>query len=616
MSRFRSLNIGKMAVGNRFKTSLASALNKYVQSTNFLSGAIRNGVAQMSNDKWVDFDKVGIRRSEALNNISVAGSMTRPDNNMPASVIGGRFNPYANVLYASLDAEKANRIYEYRLMASFPEVNDCIEKVSNGFINVDERGDVVKMKYLDEDLAAEFSEDLQNSWRDYIRMFDLRKNGRRMCADYLIDGELYYELLVETSTPEHKKHGIIGVKRIQTELMETVYKDKCNGVIAAFVGRVITQNPADQSQIVDMEYVPFHPNQICYITSNNWDPTGEWIVPYIERARKRYIQLSYLEDAIIIYRLVRAPERLIFTVDTGNMSAPKAQQYLRELQQEYWKTKNFDINRADIMQKFEPQSMLDAFWVAKGSGNDGINISQLAGGANLGQLDDLNYFIKALYRAMHVPTNYLDPQAQTSSDPSSILREELEFAQFIIAIQNAFTEPLKQGWITSLKMQGKWEQYKLEEKYIEVEFNPPHAYYEMRRMQEWQQKFNSFTEATSNDMMSKTLMMKRILKWTNDEIRENLKLRKLEAAHEWELAQIQNLGPMWKQATMQEVMDAGAEVGGGGGMGGPHGGGGGGLHDMPDFDDAGFSDDDMGDMADSADAAGDVLGDATEGDTE
>lgn len=559
------------------------------------------------------FEETGVRRAEALTNISVAGSMTKPANDMPASVVGGRFNPYANVLYASLDAEKANRIYEYRLMASFPEVCNCIEKVSNSFVNEDERGDVVKMRYRDEDLPSNFAKDLQQDWNEYIQIYDLKRNGRRMCADFLTDGEVFLELLAETSTPENKKKGIIGARRIQTELMEVVYKDKANGLIGTFVGRVITQNPADQSQIVDMQYVPFHPNQICYISSNSWDPTGEWVVPFIERARKRYIQLSYLEDAIIIYRLVRAPERLIFTVDVGNMPTADAEAYLQDLKNQYWKVKSFDINKADIMQKFEPQAMLDAFWIAKGQGNDGVNISQLAGGQNLGQLDDLNYLLKALYRAMHVPTNYLDPQAQTNSDPSALLREELDYADFIINIQKHFVEPIKQGWITSLKMKGKWEQYKLRENMIDIEFNPPHAYYEMRKLQVWQQRFAAFSEATSNDLMSKTLMMKRLLKWTNEEIRDNLKLRKLEAAHEWEVSQISSNGPLWKQQTLQEVVEnqmenVGASAGGGGGDFGGGDFGGGDFGDDGGAPDMGFSDDDMSDMGDSAGDALDSMG--------
>ena len=163
-------------------------------------------------------------------------------------------------------------------------------------------------------------------------------------------------------------------------------------------------------------------------------------------------------------------------------------------------------------------------------------------------------------------------------------------------------------------MQGKWEQYKLQEKLIDVEFNPPLAYFEMRKMQIWQQRYSAFSDACSNEMLSKTLLMKNLLKWTNEEIMENIKLRKLEAAHEWELAQIQNAGPMWKQEALAEVT---GELGGGGDdmMGGPGGGPGGdfggpGGGDMGGFDDAGFSDDDIGDMESAADDAGDVLGDA------
>lgn len=405
--------------------------------------------------------------------------------------------------------------------------------------------------------------------------------------------------------------------------METVYKDKANGLVGAFVGRVITQNPADQTHIIDMQYVPFQPNQICYFTSNAWDPTGEWVVPYIERARKRYIQLSYLEDAIVIYRLVRAPERLIFTVDTANMSTPEAEAYLQDLKNQYWNQKSFDISKADIMQKFEPQSMLDAFWVAKGAGNDGVQITQLAGGHNLDQLEDLNYFVKALYRAMNVPTNYLDPQAQTSMDPSTLLREEYDFAKFIINIQNLFTEPIKQGWITSLKLKGKWRQYGLEEKKIDVVFNPPHAYFEMRKLQVWKERYATFSESTSNDFLSKSLLMKRILGWTNEEIVENLKLRKKEAAHEWEMAQIQESGPLWKQQAVQAAAAAVAEAGGGssggGGGGGDFGGGfdeggfgGGGDFEVSGPGDFGVDSDETAEINDSANNAADVLGGGSE----
>lgn len=608
-----------MAVGNRFKTNLATAMNKFIDGTQFLKGALSGGVAQLANEKWVDFDDTGIRRKEMLAQHSVAGSLMRPNTNgTPGNVIGGRFNPYANVLYASLDAEKANRIYEYRLMASFPEVNEAIDKICNQFLHEDERGNVVKFKYLDEDLPSEYLKDIEDEWDNYIRLFDLRRRGRRMCYDYLVDGEVYMEFIMANDTESHKKRGIIGVSRFQTELMETVYKDKCNGIVGAFVGRVVTFNENSPQQIVDMEYVPFHPNQVFYVSSGNFDPTGEWIVPYIERARKRYIQLSYLEDAIVIYRLVRAPERLVFTVDTGNMPAPQAEAYLRSLQQSYWKQKTFDINKGDIMQKFEPQSMLDAFWVAKGQGNEGVQITPLAGGQNLGQLEDLNYFIKALYRALQVPTNYVDPAAQTSADQSSILREELDFAEFIMSIQKRFEEPLIEGFVTHLKLQGKWQQYNLREHDIQVQFNPPSSYYEMRKRQAWDLAINSLSTAAGIEQFSKMWLMKHLLNLTNEEIMDNVKLRKLEAAHEWEIAQIQQAGPLWKQQVLTDLAGGAAEAAGGGEGGagggdfggGPGGGdfGGGGEDFGGAFDDAGFSDDDMGEMEDAGADAADALG--------
>lgn len=164
-------------------------------------------------------------------------------------------------------------------------------------------------------------------------------------------------------------------------------------------------------------------------------------------------------------------------------------------------------------------------------------------------------------------------------------------------------------------MKGKWEQYKLRENMIDIEFNPPHAYYEMRRLQEWQTRFAAFSEATNNDLMSKTLMMKRLLKWTNEEIRDNLKLRKLEAAHEWEVSQISSNGPLWKQQALQEVVqnqmeNAGASAGGGEGGGGDFGGGdfGDDFGDEGGAADIGFSDDDMSDMGDSAGEALDSMG--------
>ena len=563
-----------MPQNNQLKTNLTTALNKFLQNTNYIGGIMQNGITQVSNPKWLDFDETGIRRKEALVNNSVSQGLLHPDlSSVPASAIGGRYNPFANVIYASLDASKANRIYEYRLMASYPEVTDAVEEISNAFITFDEATKLPAFfEYNDKKAAIEVTKQLQEEWEYFVNMFNFRQNGKKYCTDFIIDGEVYLELVICNDSPETRKKGILGVQRLQTELMETIYKDKSNGLVASYVGRSVAYDPNNPQNIVKMSYVPYHPNEVFYVSSGNWDPSGEYVVPFIERARKRYIQLSYLEDAIIIYRLVRAPERLIFTVDTTNMPAPAAEQHLRNLQQAYWKTKTFDINTNDITQKYEPQAMLDAFWIAKQANGNSVDITQLAGGQNLGQLDDLNYFIKALYRALHVPVSRLDPDKQAATDPSQTLQEEIKFAEFIISIQRQFAEALKQAFITHLKFKGLYQQFKLRENLMNVEFYPPQNYFKMRGLQRIQIEADAFGKLAGIDVFSKTYLLKRIMNWNDNDILNSYKMRKLEAAQEWEIQQILNGGPNWKQMVLAQMSAGGVEGAEGGDMGGDMGG--------------------------------------------
>ena len=552
---------------NQFKTNLSRALGNYLKNTNYIGDIMRNGIATLSNPKWEDFEKTGIRRKEALVNNSISHGLIHMDNTAAvATGIGGQYNPFANVLYASLDAAKANRIYEYRLMASYPEVGDAIEEISNSFINEDERKRVIHFRYKDKSLPNEKMKRLNDEFEYFINLFNLKERGKKYCEDYLIDGELFLELIMCSATEATKKKGIVGALKLQTELMEAHYKDKFNDVIAAFTGKSVTFEGNNNNNILKMEHVPYQANQILYIHSDNWDPTGEFVIPYIERARKRYIQLSYLEDAIIIYRLVRAPERLIFKVDVGNLPTAKAEAHLQRLKDRYFKSKAFDINTGDITQKFEPQSMLDSFWIAKSNGNEGVQVQQLQGGQNLGQLDDLNYFIKALYRALRVPTNRLESESQSSIDSSNLLREELRFAEFIISLQRKFAEGFRQGFISHLKLTGLYDAFRLKEHMMELEFVPPTNYFHMRRLQAIQIAGDAYSKIAGIDVISKTWTLKNIMGLTDEEILEQYRMRKLEAAHEYEIAQITNAGPNWKTVTLMQ--QAGIEPGGGGDSGG------------------------------------------------
>jgi hypothetical protein len=206
-------------------------------------------------------------------------------------------------------------------------------------------------------------------------------------------------------------------------------------------------------------------------------------------------------------------------------------------------------------------------------------VEQLAGGANLGELSDLMYFIKKLYRALKVPSTRLDPTDQASADGSTILREELKFARFVMRQQQRFAAGLKKGFITHLTLMGLFEQYELNEQNLEIEFNVPTNFYELRENQRLELKSNNYNNLASNEFVSATYAQKKYLGWKDRDILANREFLRKDAELQWEMSQIAAAGPAWKeQAVAGEVAGDAAAVGGeGGGVGG------GGAGDIPDF---------------------------------
>jgi hypothetical protein len=191
------------------------------------------------------------------------------------------------------------------------------------------------------------------------------------------------------------------------------------------------ENQHSKSNSQTHVFVPMDKNQVTYANSGVWNEDKTVRLPFIENARRAYRQLSMIEDSIVIYRMSRAPERLAFHVEVGNMPAPKAESYLKRLMQQFWTKKTFDQQQGKGINMYDPQSLMDNFWFTQRNGVKGTEVVALPGGQNLGQLEDLEYFIKKLYKSLRVPTSRLDPST-TFADGAEITREELKFARFII----------------------------------------------------------------------------------------------------------------------------------------------------------------------------------------
>ena len=521
------------------------------------------------NPKYKHFAKSGTQRAEALAQTSVTSS--NPYNNIPIGDFG-KDGSFAGVMYASIDHNKGARLQDYRQMAAYSEVSDALDEICDECINTDENGRIALVNYDNIDLKVDEKKVLDVEFDKFIDYFDLKAKGFQYFRQLLVEGEVFFELILHE---EYTKEGVLGLINIPSEIVDPVYNNIQNMLVKGYIYKKPIFSESDPSKVEKTELIPMEQNQLIYANSGVYNESKDFVIPFLENARRPYRQLSLIEDAIVIYRLVRAPERLVFNVDVGNMAPPKAEAYLRKLIQNYWSKKTFDNDQSSVVNKFNPQSMLDAFWFAKRQGSEGTSVTQLPGGANLGELTDLMYFIKKLYRALKVPATRIDPEDRTV-DPASILREELKFAKFIIRCQQRFAVAVRRGFITHLKLRGLWDDMNLAETNIDINFNPPTNYFEMRESQKLELKANNFNTLASNEFISVTYAQKKYLGWKDRDILANREFLRKDAEIQWELAQIQAAGPLWKEQMAAaaagggeaEVGGEGAGVAGGGGDGG------------------------------------------------
>jgi hypothetical protein len=473
-----------------------------------------------------------------------------------------RESQFYQYMYANVQTDKPKRMMDYRVMAAFAEVADALDEICDECINKDEKNQIINLNFNSSVLEDEHVKELiRKEFDRYINYFNLDGNGWEFFRRMLVEAELYFEHIIHK---QHSDEGILGVVSIPSELIDPIFSNVQNMVIKGYLLRKPIMDPQNPLKIKDFKMIPMDKNQVTYINSSIWNENKTIRLPFIENARRAYRQLSLIEDSIVIYRLVRAPERLVFNVDVGNMSPPKAEAYLRKLMTNYWSKRTFDLDQSSTVQKFNPQSMLDSFWFAKRAGSEGTTVNTLEGGQNLGELTDLMYFVKKLYKALKVPTTRLEAE-QTYTGGENILREELKFAKFIVRIQQQFAAGLKNGFITHLKLKNIWDKYKLKENGIELKFNPPSNFYELREQQKLELKVNTFNNFSQNDSVSKTYAQLRYLGWSEKDIMTNREFLRKDKEFAWELAQIEGSGPAWQKAIAAGAQPATPEAGGAGG---------------------------------------------------
>jgi len=548
-----------------FGRSLMNYVNSYLP---YQSYTVIDTISKL-NPKFKTFQDTGSKRTEALSRQSISSSSEYNDISPSAFFnIDSNFSQY---MYANVQADKISRIRDYRVMAAFSEVAEALDEICDEAINKDQNGDIVHIEYRKEGFSSEAEKEIKDEFKKVVNYFEFERKGWEYVRSILVDGEIYWENVIHK---EREDAGVLGVVSVPTELIDPIFGNVQNMLIKGYLLRKPVFDKANPSKIVDYALIPMDKNQITYVNSGIWNENKTMRIPFIENARRAYRQLSLIEDSIVIYRLARAPERLVFNVDVGTMPAPKAEAYLRKMIQDYWSKRTFDVDQGGQVNKFNPQSYLDNYWFAKRQGSEGTDVRSLPAGQALNSLPDLDYFLIKLYKSLKVPVNRISPES-AYNDGMSILREELKFANFIRRIQAQFSESIKNTFIVHLKLKGLWEKYDLKETDFDLEFTPPLNFYEMREAQKAEIKYTTFNNMTQNESISKTYAQKKYLKWDDQEILANRAFLKKDKELEFELAQIQANGPNWRAiASGSEEMAEGQPLASGSGGAVPTGEGG------------------------------------------
>lgn len=445
------------------------------------------------------------------------------------------------------EQSKDMRTQQYREMENNGFVAAGLDEIVYSSLNSDEKGEVVSMKIKNLSLSdnENIRDNLQKEF-NYIAhdVIDYKKNFTTLFHEFVLMGELALEYLIADDDKELRISGIQGVKMLLSEEYMPYYDPE--GKVLGFV----VKNPWDTSVRVIADRMQF-----AYVDSGRYDfvnGTGpSWAQQYlpnqsqgktmrlvrsfIEEARKPYKQLDALEDSLVIYRLSRAPERLIFNVATGNLPKNKAEQYLQKTINKYRKKLTYNAHTGEVDQAQNVKNIMEDYWFVKDNTGKGTEVTTLASGGNLGEIDDVNYFLAKLYRAMKIPMSRITGESTFEQVPG-MPRDEIKFEKYIYWIVTRFAEVLKQVYISHLKLKGIWDAYNMQADDIEVAAVPPSYFTYMKNAEALEAQFTRFSNFSNNidtetPIFAKRTALKEGMGWSDDKIAENEKwLREEQAA--------------------------------------------------------------------------------------
>ena len=354
---------------------------------------------------------------------------------------GGHFGQYIDLSGTEGAKNEADLIRRYRDIAMHPECDAAIEDIINESIVSDTKSAPIDIVTDDLDLPDNVKTLIRQEFENVVELLQFNHYGHETFRKWYVDGRLFYHIIVDEKSP---KKGILELRPIDPTRIRKVKeieeeKDPKTGaqIIKSVQEYYLYQ---DTSMSKSNSGLKISKDAIQYTTSGLLDTARKNVLSYLHKAIKPVNQLRMMEDSLVIYRLSRAPERRIFYIDVGNLPKGKSEEYLRSIMNQYRNKLVYDASTGEIKDDRKHMSMLEDFWLPRREGGRGTEITTLPGGENLGQIDDIFYFQKKLYRSLNVPVNRLEQEAQFSLGRSTeISRDEVKFQKFINRLRKKFS---------------------------------------------------------------------------------------------------------------------------------------------------------------------------------
>lgn len=435
--------------------------------------------------------------------------------------------------YVDLDGtvkSDVDLVKKYREMSLHAEVEMAIDDIINEMITEDATGKYIKLnldKVSPEVIPEEVKNVLYKEFDHILFLLDFNRKCYEIARRWYIDGRLYYHMILE----DDPRQGIKEIRQIDPlrikKVREIKKKTKVNGVdIIDGIEEYYLYTVQERFNMYDTTSgIKISPDSVNYCHSGLFDFGSKRVVSYLHKAIKPLNQLRMVEDATIIYRWSRAPERRIFYIDVGSLPKNKAEQYLRDIMLRYRNKITYDANTGEIRDDRKHMSMLEDYWLPRREGGKGTEIQTLPGGQNLGEMEDVKYFQKKLFRSLQVPMSRLEADTGFNMGRAAdISRDELKFAKFISRIRLRFSELFLSFLKTQLIAKGivdvdEWDKVC---QHIKFEFSTDSLFLESKQSEVLKDRMAILREVSdySGKYFSEVWIRKNILRQTDEDIQE------------------------------------------------------------------------------------------------